>query len=273
MSAALVAQSSAPSASLLGAIPLWDDGLSEICFYDAQTVIYNKPRNYTRVHLLNREWFDLATGVKTEQRNAAAAPSFKLNIAEEIPTENYDYRLLTTLFVQRESLAPLKLTAASQEWCGSTHRQLRWRGDGVTYQSFSYFEGEAEQSRTLASDTLPFESIFLLAREFVARGAAHELRLLPPMRGTHDVDATVEPAQVTLLPGGSVRVPAGSFMARELQIRRGPRLYRLWVEQPPPYRLLRYEEGDERWALRLHERRAYWDRRWPSAFHRPGAAP
>ena len=55
----------APSAGhTFAELPLWEDGLSEMCYYAAMDTIYGRPREYTRVHMFNRQWMDSVTGVK-----------------------------------------------------------------------------------------------------------------------------------------------------------------------------------------------------------------
>ncbi|MCH8253098.1 MAG: hypothetical protein IID36_11660, partial [Planctomycetes bacterium] len=130
----------------LGALDIWDTGLCEMSFYRAVDVIYGKPRHYTRVHLLNRQWMDGESGVKAERDAPGAIPVFKLNMAEEIPTENYHYRYLTTVFVDRIELKPMKMIVSSQEWCGATFKHLRWGDDTLMVRSFSYFPDEGDRS-------------------------------------------------------------------------------------------------------------------------------
>ncbi len=44
--------------------PAWDDGLAEMSYYAATDAIYGQRRHFTRVHLMNRQWMDAASGVK-----------------------------------------------------------------------------------------------------------------------------------------------------------------------------------------------------------------
>ena len=101
------------STSVLGQLPYWDDGLSEVSYYKAVDIIYGKPRSYVRVHMVNRQWMDPTTGVKSSKPDAESLPVLKLIISEEIPTENYSYRYLTTIFARRSDLAPFKMALSS----------------------------------------------------------------------------------------------------------------------------------------------------------------
>ncbi len=253
---------------------MWDDGLSEMSYYDATDTIYGQQRRYTRVQLMNRQWMDPESGVKAESDAVGAVGAIKFLVAEEVPTENYNYRYLTSVFLQRADLRPLKATYSSQEWCGSTFKHLRWTDDALTVQSFSYFGDEGDETWQRSEDSVPFEALFVLAREVVASGQSRTVLLLPPLRSNHaiapdGVEATLE------LTGDArkVTVPAGRYHAQRVVVR--SRSAKGWfdVETASPYRLLAFSAGGVSGQLRGVERRAYWDRSWKSKFHEPGQAP
>lgn len=280
---ALVAAASAQDSSKpsdakrdsLGALPIWDDGYAEMCYYDAVTPIYGKPRHYTRVQIVVREWLDPASGVKTDKIDAAnAIPVLKLNIAEQIPTENYQYRYMRTLLADRYTLAPRKLTAASEEWCGISFKHLRWRDDACTYQSFSYFEGEADQTWQVPAAVVPFEALLLAAREMEPGKQRRFDSVLPAMRSNRQVAPETASVRLQAAPTTtSVSVPAGRFTARVVTGKAGGHELRMWIEDAAPHRMLKYEFGSESGELRFSERRAYWDRNWGSGAYKQGHAP
>lgn len=269
-------QSTDDKSSRLGGLPIWDDGLAEMCYYDATTSIYGKPRHYTRVHLVNREWFELESGVKTDQTESATArPVLKLNIAEEIPTANYNYRYLTTLFANRATLWPHKLVVSSQEWCGSTFKHLRWRDDALHVQSFSYFEGAADATTTLPANVLPFEAAFLIAREVALGGAPPaDVRWLPPVRTNRAPRLTpIADAKWEVGARSKLQVKLGEIECVEVRFTLGDATCRFWVETAPPHRLVKFAGFDESFELVGYEHRAYWDARWTSNFYPPNDAP
>ncbi|MFQ5424667.1 MAG: hypothetical protein ACE5F9_11895 [Phycisphaerae bacterium] len=249
-------------------------------YYDAVDTLYGTPRHYTRVLLFNREWLDPKTRVKADRPDRATdVPVFKLNIVEEIPTQNYNYRYMITIFLDRRTLVPKKLAASSQEWCGTTYKQVQWLPDETRGLSFSYFQGEADRSWTLPAKPVPYpvEALFVIARAAAAAGHDMEFDLLPPMRSTHGPRHTPEPATATLTVGretADARVPFGTIPSRSVTVRCGDRKHVFRVESTPPYRLLSYRsDAGLRMALRYVERRAYWDRSKPSGFYQQGAAP
>lgn len=203
----------------LSDLTIWDDGLSEMSYYEATDIIYGTQRPYTRVHLFNRQWMDPVTGVKTEPDSRGAVPAFKFLMAEQILTENYNYRYLATVFLRRSDLTPLKMTSSSQEWCGQTFNHLRWTEDRLDVQSFSYFPDEGDRTYQRGADAVPFESLFVLARNVVATGQAQHLQLLPSMRSNRQV--VPDPAPATLVPDVAtqrVTVPLGTFEVRRVQL-------------------------------------------------------
>jgi len=257
----------------LSALPLWEDGLSEMSYYDAVDRIYGKDRKFSRVHLFNRQWLDAATGVKAKRTDPGAVPVFKLNIAEQIPTDNYNYRYLTTVFVRRPDLTPMKMVSSSQEWCGTTFKHLRFRESGGTYRSFSYFPGEADQEWTLADDVVTFEALFVIARDVAARNTPRVLRVLASVRSNHQVKPNVRAAR--LAPGAVTqkRSGIGTHDVRRVDLQwEGPTTFFV-VEANPPYRLIRFQHGNLRGTLKNLERRAYWDRSKKSAVYEQNHAP
>ena len=276
------ADSNRQSISEFSRSDLWDDGLAELSYYDAVDTIYGKPRKYTCVMLLNREWLLPYQRVKAERPDPAAGhiPVLKLNVAEQIPTENYNYRRLTTLFLNRESMLPEKLAATSQEWCGSTFRQFQWNSGQVRIRGFGYFEDEGEKEWTVTSEAegvpiYPEEALFVLARAAVAMQKDLRIHVLPSARSNRLVEPKLRRAALTVAPDSRrVRVPIGSVDGRLVTAQLGDVTWQFDVETAPPHRLLRASTPPGReMSLRFVERRAYWDRNWPSKFYRANAAP
>ncbi|MCP4249217.1 MAG: hypothetical protein GY778_19410 [bacterium] len=254
--------------------PHWDDGLSEMCYYAATDTIYGRQRSYTRVHMMNRQWMDPDTGVKTSAEAPGALPVFKFVAAEEIPTENYNYRYLSTAFLRRDDLAPLKLAVSSQEWCGTTFKQLRWTEEGLTVRSFSYFPDEGDRAWQRPADVVPVEALFVIVREVAATNTQRSLSLLPAMRSTHQV--VPDPVPAVLTPQEKTRrisVPLGQFEARRVVLDGGSSPGWFDVETQPPYRLLSFEVGGVSAKLQQTERRPHWDRAARSNFYKQDDAP
>lgn len=251
----------------------WDDGLAEMSYFTAVDWIYDEVRSYTRVIIVNRQWMSPSLGVKTTQEDASAVAVFKMNIAEEIPTQNYNYRYLTTVFLTRPALHPFKMVTSSQEWCGTTFKHLRWSGEELNVHSYSYFPDEGDKEWTLPADAVPYEALYLVARDTAAGGTTRQLNVLLPMRSNREVAPQARPADLVVEDVGTVRVPAGSYPARRVTVRwEGPETW-FEVEVQPPCRLLRYRAEAQEGTLERVERRPYWDRGSRSRYYRQGHAP
>jgi len=132
LNATSMAQENKTGSTGLGSLDTWDDGLAEMSYYRAMDTLYGKPRSYTRVVIINRQWMHPQSGVKTDLIASDSVQVLKANIVEEIPTENYNYRYQTTIFLDRNDLSPFKMVTSSQEWCGTTFKHLRWSNDELT---------------------------------------------------------------------------------------------------------------------------------------------
>lgn len=254
-------------------MPIWDDGLCEVSYYRTTTQIYNKPHSYTRIHLLSRQWMDPGRSVKTDLIASDSIPVFKLSIVEEIPTENYDLRYHTTVFVRRADLKPFKMAISTQEWCGTTYKHLQWSKLGVTIQSFSYQNHEGVKSWKLLEDAIPYESLSVIARNVAATGKQVRVDVLLPMRATRQITPKLKKAILKLGPELSVTVTAGKFQARRVDMSWDGPPTGFLVESKPPFRLLRFRNGPTRGELLHVERRAYWDHKSKSSFYPTNQAP
>ena len=223
--------------------------------------------------LVNRHWMDPAFGTKADPTSDHAVPVFKLNISEKIPTENYNYRYLNTLFLRRPDLRPFKMVISRQGWCGTTFKHVRWSDEEASFQTFSYFSDEGDRRATAAPEVVPYEGLLLIARSVVADRTTRFLNLLEPMRSNHLVQPRGEPAKLTVQDAGSMTVPAGTFPAALVTIKwPGPETSFV-VESKPPYRLLSYRQGEASGELAFVERRAYWKRSSKSGFYKPNRVP
>ncbi|QDA62284.1 hypothetical protein [Hymenobacter jejuensis] len=135
---------------------LWEDGLAEVAIYDAERVIYNKQRRFEYVLITVKEEFNQQFNVKTDDyKRKDVFPVMKVNQFCRIPTEQYPYHFLTSLFFRRDQPVPLyKLTTSSQEWCGNTFKAIS--DDGMEYiQTYnSYWDGQGAGERHLRHDVL-----------------------------------------------------------------------------------------------------------------------
>ncbi|MCC2545138.1 hypothetical protein LJY25_01660 [Hymenobacter sp. BT175] len=135
---------------------LWEDGLAEVAVYDAERVIYNKPRRFEYVQITVKEEFNQRFNVKTDDyQRTDLFPVMKVNQFCRIETDQYPYHFLTSLFFRRdEPITLYKLTTSSQEWCGNTFKAIT--DDALQYtQSYnSYWDGQGSGERALRRNVL-----------------------------------------------------------------------------------------------------------------------
>lgn len=264
--AALRAGGDVPVTARFAADPLWDDGKAEVARYAASRPVYGEERRYEAVLVTVKEDLDARTLVKAEPAGEARAllPVLKLNLIREIPTPNYDYRFLTSVFVERANPARLvRLTSGSQEWCGNTFKSVRARDRSVLYEWSSYFDGEAEgrQQLDLQAGNLLFEDqlpVTLRGLEF-RDGLEIAVRLIASFATNRA--GPLAPVESRLVVTGPLPLdlPAGRRSAWKVAGEAGDRSTALWFDRSPPHLLLRWETtlGD-RLELLSVERRAYW---------------
>ncbi|MBB6612574.1 hypothetical protein H7F15_16135 [Pontibacter sp. Tf4] len=142
---------------------LWDDGLAEVAIYDAERVVYGKKREFEFTLITVKEDFNREHNVKTDNYNRDDLfPVMKVNEFCRIPTDNYPYHYLTSVFVHRGKPWQLhKLTTSSQEWCGNTFKSVTDEGNNYSMYYNSYFDGQGEGNRQLTKallfeDQLPY---------------------------------------------------------------------------------------------------------------------
>ena len=134
----------------------WEDGLAEVATYAAERTVYQKKRAFEYTQITVKEEFNQQFNVKTDDyRRADLFPVMKINQFCQIPTDQYPYHFLTSLFFRRDQpVALYKMTSSSQEWCGNTFKTIV--DDGVNFgETFdSYWDGQGVGSRDLRRDVL-----------------------------------------------------------------------------------------------------------------------
>lgn len=205
--------------------PIWYDGKAEYAVYAASRSIYGVARNYDAVIITNKQQMDPgATTKAADWRDPDTVEVFKHNVSEIIPTENYDYRFLTTSFVRTDDLSPFKLVMSSQEDCGSSYKQItsvdrRWQA-----LSHVYFPdaGETRANGRRDRDYQQQDNLSLVLRDYPFEADEHpemKLSLVPDL--THARSTILRPIPATVHYGGkeTLDLPIGSTEAYRLDVR------------------------------------------------------
>ena len=248
---------------------IWSDGKAEVNAYQVSQKRYNELRTGSLFLIYVTEPFSKSRQVKVDYydpKNADHTIALKLNIVESFRTGIYDYRLMTSHFVDAaDALAPLKSVFSSQEWCGTTYEQINWLSKDTKLRVMSYFEGESLET-TLPKQARLIDSIFIYGRALQRGG---------PRNGTSFPKRWIESAKQRLLSHrtahsylakpsyGSIRtLPSilGQTAARSLAFQRASgALCTLEIEVPPPHRILGWQCSDGEYAtLTGSIRTAYW---------------
>lgn len=249
--------------------PAWHDGQAEVCTYDATRTIYGVGRSFVASAYTNTELAD--EGTRTKSETEEGVPVFKHHWSERVPTERYDYDFSTVSVARSADLAPFQLTAATQEDCGASFKQV-WRdGQRLTWLESVYFPGAGLRQGELDGDGAHFEdALTLVLRDFPFErsraGDAHGLSLVPSQKSTRRVP--FEPLERSVRYGGEeeLELPIGALRAHRLTLEdpSGATLATYWFAAqggaPWLHVLVRYEGPDGvTYRLRSLERDAYWE--------------
>jgi len=259
----------------------WGDGKAELDGYALTQPRYGAPRDGKAVLIFVTEDFSDSLRVKADPGRHPASdvyPVLKLNFVRKFQTGIYDYSVLTSTFARTEhDFAVTKTSFSSQEWCGHVYAQLLERGDRLTGEAHSYFDGEADRPLDLPSppngvqeDALP---ILLrgLRGEWLKPGETRTVPLLPSMvraRFAHKPqtwgEATFTRAEPRMMT--SRRLPSmGQFRAFTVTMQEKDGDVVTWtIEDAYPHRILAWvSTSGEKGELLGSARLPYWQLNQP----------
>jgi hypothetical protein len=247
--------------------PVWHDGQAEVCVYDAKRTIYDKERAYVATAYTDQELYDRSTTCKSADERGV--PVFKHHWSERVPTENYDYDFSTMTFTGVEDLASMKLTAATQEDCGASFKEIWRTGSSFEWWESVYFPAAGHHSgRITGQDVCFFDDLTLRLRDYDFVGHPDmQLHVVPMQKDTHSVSFTWAVRTVHWAGTSTLDVPYGAVRVHELDLLDvdGKVEARYWfaADAKPPilHALVRFEGPQGiAYALRSLERKAYWKR-------------
>lgn len=236
----------------------WNQGKAELTRYALTQSRYGEQHEGDAVLVFVTEPFSRAKQVKLDDWANAGndrVEVLKLNFTKNFLTGIYPYALMLSVFTPIDTTTDsrtLKTTMSGQEWCGQVFSQLNLRNDRYHLRSFSYFESEGDEDRTVPA-------------VFIEDEIWTRLRLNPQ---------TVPTGKFSLLPG--------SFATRLLHQKFAPRsatgrfftpsasdhvLSKRFGDIPLRGYQLAYTEGDKRRLTLYFEpgyphRIAGWDETW-----------
>lgn len=261
----------------------WSDGQAEVAGYELKTSRYGAPRAGSAVAIFVTEPFSESIRVKADPGAHPPADEFpvmKLNLVKDYQTGIYDYNEMLSVFVGlkpsggRGAGSVAKLSFSAQEWCGHVYVQILPAGGALAITSHSYFDGQADQIRSLPDEVAGFseDSLLLWARgaagPAVEPGGRKAVRLLPSLFGTRGTVAKLQwkDAALTRAQGSStMATPAGRFEVQlsSLEIDGQPAAT-VWTEAAAPHRIVRWKTAwGEEASLTGSARMKYWELNGP----------
>jgi hypothetical protein len=245
----------------------WYDGLAEKCVYAATRTIYGKPRAYEATAYTNKENVDPKTTCKS--KTDLGVEMFKHHWSERVPTEKYDYDFSTMTYTRASDMAAYKLTAATQEDCGASFKEV-WRdGEHLPWLESVYFpDGGRRQGVVHDNDAVFFDALTLSLRDFDFAGKEDlVLNVIPMQKDTHQVSFEPVARTVKFVATAEIEAPIGKLRCHELALvgDKGVVEARFWFAAdggaPLMHALVRFEGPQGiTYALKSHERTAYWKR-------------
>ena len=135
---------------------MWEQGVAEVAKYDAQRTIYGQVRDFEYTFILVKETFNEEYRVKTDDYSRDDLYDvMKVNKFARIPTDNYPYHYMTSIFYRREQPATVhKLVNTSQEWCGTTAKHFLHEGDDYEFSYISYWDEQGIGETELDGDIM-----------------------------------------------------------------------------------------------------------------------
>ncbi|MDQ6891688.1 MAG: hypothetical protein M3167_03295 [Acidobacteriota bacterium] len=256
----------------------WGDGKGELAGYDLTIPRYGQLRKGVAVTVFVTETFSNSLRVKSDPGRHPKSDEFlvlKLNLVEDFATGIYDYNLLTTTFVAltpvngRPAGAPTKAAFSSQEWCGGVWSQILFDAGSARSTLHSYFDGEADQSRSIPvpAEALSGDALLLWARGLAAPlvrpGERREVPLVRSLENARLSHGAVDLQRAVLSrePAASrITVPAGTFDVRRATVEiAGGATWKFAVETALPHRIVEWESSEgEKASLLGSDRLEYW---------------
>lgn len=248
--------------------PLWDDGRAEVATYEAERIIYGKPRQFDYVYVLVKETFNEAFHVKTDRYDRDDLYEvMKVNKFCRIQTLAYPYHYLTSVFIRRDDPGRVhKLTNTSQEWCGNTAKSFLEKGDYYDFQYFSYWDGQGNgEARIDRGPWFEDQLSYTLRTLRFEAGLEFDVLLYPMQVTSQAIMPRAETATVLVAPAdpgdlegleefygeGAWKVSVSRASGANLDF---------WFGASYPNYLLKMESADgQRLQLKRMERDAYWE--------------
>jgi hypothetical protein len=162
----------------------WTQGKAEVSVYELSQNRYKDNHPGQVVSVFVTEDFLTDKQVKNEYYSNPKSTWILKNIQlRKFTTGVYDYSLFSSVFtpIDRSTFPQsLKVTATSQEWCGTIFTQVNLRGEKYKYQQRSYFEKEGDVLDAISKGVLEDE-LYTVLRMNPALLPKGEFQIIPAL--------------------------------------------------------------------------------------------
>jgi hypothetical protein len=247
----------------------WSDGMAEVNAYQIDQNRYGEKRSGHIYLIYVTEPFSRKRKVKVSEydaQNSDHTIALKLNIIERFQTGIYDYRLMTSHFVDAtRQMRPIKSVFSSQEWCGVTYERLEWSDREATLIVDSYFDGES-QRETFDQHLWSVDHLLITARGLQRGGPFEVTSLDGPWIGSakdrrmKHLPTALYSAKPHFQSPTHLRTPLGQTEVRPLSYQKASGASCiLSIELQSPHRIMGWRCNDGEIAKLLRSKRLpYW---------------
>ena len=240
---------------------IWDDGNAEFATYEITWPRYGDEFSGRAILVLVKEPWAPDLHVKADTPRPDGFDVLKLNHLRDVPTGIYTYHQIASMFVRRDTAELVKLATSSAEACGVSTANLL---DGKL-ATHSYFDGQGDQQVRWPRGALPQAGLPALLRDYVLGEAPANIQVFTSLLTARFGELRAQDWKLKKRFIDSHQVPAGSFPAYEIELRRKDQHMTYVFDAVVPHVLLEYHSSNSTdYKLVKVERIPYW------GMHRPG---
>lgn len=254
----------------------WDDGLSEVAFYQVERTQnqYGRPedQSFLAGTYLVKHDFDTEAMAKATGEGAEGLPSFKYALFYEFESGSYQYKRNYVVNAAQADLAPLKASFTSFDWCSNLYRELAFQPGGTVdalMRSDDY--GNYDETFGYRARAYPVHVLPVLVRGLDFSVEAEQAFSIVQPEGEYvAARARLDGTETLDLPTGATEAerivvtyeaPVRSLIGEESELSET-----YWRGTGPARLLLKLESETGRYRMTLVEelRTAYWrENLWP----------
>lgn len=225
----------------------WTQGKAEVNVYELSQNRYKENYPGHIISVFVTEDFLTDKQVKNERYQNKNSTWILKNIQlRKFATGVYDYSLFSSVFTpidRNQFPKSLKVSASSQEWCGTIYTQLNLDGEDYKVEQRSYFEKEGDVSTRIKKSILEDE-VFNVLRMNPKLLPIGNLQFIPPASYIQLKHLQLQSfkAKASLRPYDKEDLPGGNLMEYKIEYAQLKRTMRIVFENKAPYKIVGWFE-------------------------------